>query len=81
LRWYYDVWTLLRGSSADYGPGAIAVNEAGHQRLAGLPPLQADDLAASLMFEPHETVLVLGARVISHPPMTFATCCAAEPAA
>jgi glycosyltransferase involved in cell wall biosynthesis len=73
VRWYYDVWTLLPGVQRGlWGRGAIAVNEAGYQRLVGLPPLQADDLATSLMFEPHETVLVRGARVISHPPMTFA---------
>jgi hypothetical protein len=73
VRWYYDVWSLLPGVRRGlWGRGVIAVNEAGHRRLAGLPPLQADDLAASLMFEPHETVLVPGARVIIHPPRTFA---------
>jgi hypothetical protein len=73
VRWYYDVWTLLPGVQRGlWGRGVIAVNEAGHRRLAGLPPLQADDLAASLMFEPHETALVPGARVIIHPPTTFA---------
>jgi Glycosyl transferase family 2 len=73
VRWYYDVWTLLPGvQSGLWARGAIAVNEAGHLRLAGLPPLQADDLAASLMFEPHETALASGARVIIHPPRTFA---------
>jgi hypothetical protein len=73
VRWYYDVWTLLPGVQRGlWGRGVIAVNEAGHRRLAGLPPLQADDLAASLMFESHETVLVPGARVIVHPPRTFA---------
>ena len=73
VRWYYDVWTLLPGVQRGlWGRGVIAVNEAGHRRLAGLPPLQADDLAASLMFEPHETTLVPGARVIIHPPTTFA---------
>jgi glycosyltransferase involved in cell wall biosynthesis len=73
VRWYYDVWTLLPGVQRGlWGRGVIAVNEAGHQRLAGLPPLQADDLAASLVFEPHETVLVSGARAIIHPPRTFA---------
>jgi len=71
VRWYYDVWTLLPGVQRGlWGRGVIAVNEAGHRRLAGLPPLQADDLAASLMFEPHETALVPGARVIIHPPRT-----------
>jgi glycosyl transferase family 2 len=73
VRWYYDVWTLLPGVQRGlWGRGVIAVNEAGHRRLAGLPPLQADDLAASLMFEPHETALVPGARVVIHPPTTFA---------
>ena len=82
VRWYYDVWTLLPGVQRGlWGRGAIAVNEAGHRRLAGRPPLQADDLAASLMFEPHETALVPGARVIIHPPRTFPACCTAEPAA
>jgi hypothetical protein len=73
VRWYYDVWTLLPGAQRGlWGRGVIAVNEAGHRRLAGLPSLQADDLAASLMFAPHETALVPGARVIIHPPTTFA---------
>src|SRR6266568_1742990 len=73
VRWYYDVWALLPGVQRGlWGRGVIAVNETGHRRLVGLPPLQADDLATSLMFEPHETVLALGARVIIHPPMTFA---------
>jgi hypothetical protein len=78
VRWYYDVWTLLPGvQRALWGRGVIAVNEAGHRRLAGLPPLQADDLAASLVFEPNETVLVPRAKVIVHPPKTFAglLCC------
>ena len=73
VRWYYDVWTLLPGvQSGLWGRGVIAVNEAGHARLAGLPPLQSDDLAASLMFKPHETALVSGAQVVISPPRTFA---------
>ena len=73
VRWYYDVWALLPGAQRGlWGRGVIAVNEAGHARLAGLPALQADDLAASLMFKPHETALVPGAHVIIHPPRTFA---------
>ena len=73
VRWYYDVWTLLPGVQRGlWGRGVIAVNEAGHRRLAGLPRLQADDLAASLMFEAQETALVPGARVVIHPPRTFA---------
>ena len=72
VRWYYDVWTQLpvvqRGL---WGRGVIAVNEAGHRRLVDLPPVQGDDLAMALMFEPEETVLVPGTRVIMHPPLTF----------
>jgi hypothetical protein len=72
VRWYYDVWTQLPGvQSGLWGRGVIAVNEAGHRNLTDAPPLQADDLAASLMFQPHETALVPGARVIIHPPRTF----------
>ena len=73
VRWYYDVWTLLPVVQRRlWGRGVIAVNEAGHRRLGDLPLLQADDLAASLTFEPHETALVPGARVIIHLPLTFA---------
>jgi glycosyltransferase involved in cell wall biosynthesis len=73
VRWYYDVWTLLPAVQRGlWARGAIAVNEAGHRRLADLPSLQADDLAASLAFEPNETVLVPGARAVIHPPMAFA---------
>jgi glycosyltransferase involved in cell wall biosynthesis len=73
VRWYYDVWTLLPVVQRRlWGRGVIAVNEAGHRRLGALPLLQADDLAASLTFEPHETVLVPSARVIIHLPLTFA---------
>jgi hypothetical protein len=81
VRWYYNVWTLLPGVQRGlWGRGVIAVNEAGHRRLASLPSLQADDLAASLVFEPNETVLVPEARVIVHPPRTFAglLCCRAR---
>ncbi len=72
VRWYYDAWTLLPGVQRGlWGRGVIAVNEAGHRRLVDLPPLLADDLAASLMFQPDETVLVSDAQVIIHPPRTF----------
>jgi hypothetical protein len=73
VRWFCDVWTLLPAVQRGlWGRGVIAVNEAGNRRVASLPSLQADDLAAALMFEPHETALVPGARVIMHPPRTFA---------
>jgi glycosyltransferase involved in cell wall biosynthesis len=53
VRWFYEVWRRLpvvRGGL--FGRGVIAIAEAGHERLADLPPLLADDLAASLSFEP-----------------------------
>jgi glycosyltransferase involved in cell wall biosynthesis len=71
VRWYYDVWARLpevrRGL---FGRGVIAVNAEGHARLASLPPLQADDLAASLAFTPDERILVPDARVVVHTPRT-----------
>jgi glycosyltransferase involved in cell wall biosynthesis len=72
VRWYYDVWTRLpevRGGL--FGRGVIGMNTAGHARVAGLPPLIADDLAWSLMFEPDERVIVAGARAVVHVPRTF----------
>jgi hypothetical protein len=72
VRWFYDVWARLpevrRGL---WGRGVIAMAESGQQRLAGLPPLIADDLAASLLFAPQEQAIVPGASVIIHPPRTF----------
>jgi hypothetical protein len=71
VRWYYDVWARLpevRGGL--FGRGVIGVSEKGHERLASLPPLLADDLAASLVFAPDERVIVPGARVVVHPPRT-----------
>jgi hypothetical protein len=53
-----------------FGRGVIGLSEAGHARVASLPPLLADDLAASLVFAPDERVIVPGARVIIHPPRT-----------
>ena len=73
VRWYYDVWTRLpevrRGL---FGRGVVGVSEAGYERISGLPPVLADDLAASLAFSPDERVIVPGARVIVHPPRTLA---------
>ena len=71
VRWYYDVWTRLpEVRSGLFGRGVIGLSEAGHARVASLPPLLADDLAASLVFAPDERVIVPGARVIIHPPRT-----------
>lgn len=73
IRWYYEVWAQLpevqRGL---FGRGVIGVSAAGYRRIANLPPLLADDLAASLAFSPEERVIVPSARVIIHPPKTFA---------
>ena len=71
VRWYYDIWARLpEVRSGLFGRGVIGVSEAGHERLSGLPPLLADDLAASLVFAPEERVIVPGARVIVHTPRT-----------
>ncbi len=71
IRWYYDVWTRLpevrRGL---FGRGVVGVSEAGHVRIASLPPILADDLAASLWFAPRERTIAAGARVVVHPPRT-----------
>lgn len=73
VRWYYNVWKRLpevrRGL---FGRGVVAVSEAGYSRIATLPPVMADDLAASLIFSPDERSVVAGAKVIVHPPVTFA---------
>ena len=64
VRWYYDVWLRLpEVRSGLFGRGVIGLSEAGHARVARLPPLLADDLAASLVFGPDERVIVPGARV------------------
>lgn len=71
IRWYYDIWQLLpevrRGL---FGRGVIGVNAEGYARLAELPPLLADDLAASLIFSPEERLIVSEASVSVHLPMT-----------
>jgi hypothetical protein len=73
VRWYYDVWTRLpEVRHGLFGRGVIAVDKAGQERLASLPPLLADDLAASLSFARHERSIVPGARAIVHVPRTCA---------
>jgi hypothetical protein len=73
VRWYYDVWARLpevrRGL---FGRGVIAVSEAGYTRLKQLPPVLAEDLAASLAFSPTERIVAAAARVVVHPPLTLA---------
>jgi Glycosyl transferase family 2 len=73
VRWFYDVWARLpEVRHGLWGRGVIAVGEPGQERISSLPPLLGDDLAASLMFAPHERSIVAGARVIVHTPRTFA---------
>ena len=72
VRWYYDVWMRLPAVQGGlFGRGVFAVDETGHERIARLPPLLADDLAASLSFAAHERSIVPGTRVIFHTSRTF----------
>ena len=72
VRAYYAVWERLpEVRSGLFGRGVIGLSEAGYARVAGLPPLLADDLVASLAFQPAERVIVPGARVVVHTPRTF----------
>jgi hypothetical protein len=72
IRWYYDIWTRLpevkRGL---FGRGVVALSKTGYRRVEHLPPLLADDLAASLAFSPDERAVAPGAHVIVHPPLTL----------
>jgi hypothetical protein len=71
VRWFYDVWRRLpEARHGLWGRGVIAVGAAGHQRIALLPTLIGDDLAASLCFEPRERRIVSTAQAIVHPPRT-----------
>lgn len=72
VRAYYRVWQRLPAVRTGlFGRGVIAVSESGHARIAALPPLMADDLAASLAFCPGERRVVEAARVVVHPPRTW----------
>jgi len=72
VRAYYQVWQRLPAVREGlFGRGVIAVSKAGHARIAALPPLMADDLAASLAFAPEERLVVDAARVVVQPPRTW----------
>lgn len=72
VRAYYQVWQRLPAVREGlFGRGVIAVSKAGHARIAALPPLMADDLAASLAFAPEERLVVRAASVVVHPPRTW----------
>ncbi len=73
VRWYYDIWSRLpEVRQGLFGRGVVALSEVAHQRVAALPPLLADDLAASLSFGPQERSIAAGARVTCYPPRTLA---------
>jgi exopolysaccharide biosynthesis WecB/TagA/CpsF family protein len=72
LRWYWDVWARLpQVRQGLFGRGVVAVSEAGHERIAKLPRVMADDLIASLAFSSAERTVAEDARVLVHPPRTF----------
>jgi hypothetical protein len=72
VRRYYDVWTRLpEVRTGLFGRGVIAVSQDGHERVASLPPLLSDDLAAALVFGPEERTIVPAARVVIYPPRTL----------
>lgn len=72
VRAYYQVWQRLPAVREGlFGRGVIAVSKTGHARLAALPPLMADDLAASLAFTPGERRVVDAAQVVIQPPRTW----------
>jgi glycosyltransferase involved in cell wall biosynthesis len=72
VRWYYRVWTRLPEVRAGlFGRGVIAMTRPGHERVAALPPVMADDLAISLAFAPAERVVVDDASVLIRPPRTW----------
>lgn len=72
VRWYYQIWEQLPVVREGlFGRGVIALTAEGHARIAGLPELMGDDLAASLSFAPGERRVVETARVTVHPPRTL----------
>jgi Glycosyl transferase family 2 len=72
IRWWYSFWLQLpEVRTGLFGRGVVGVSAAGHARLKQLPPLMADDLAASLAFLPSERLIVPRAHVIVHPPRSI----------
>ncbi|MFR0355647.1 glycosyltransferase [Streptomyces sediminimaris] len=72
VRAYYRIWQRLPAVREGlFGRGVIAVSKTGHERIAALPPLMADDLAASLAFGPAERRVVDAAAVVVQPPRTW----------
>jgi hypothetical protein len=72
VRWYYDVWLRLPVvRDGLFGRGVIGVSAQGYERLAALPELMGDDLAASLVFAEHERSVVRAANSVVYPPRTY----------
>jgi glycosyltransferase involved in cell wall biosynthesis len=73
VRWFYEVWQLLPGvQTSAFGRGVIGVSAEGHRRIRALPPLMSDDLAMSEAFTGEQRRIVTDARVVVHPPRTWA---------
>jgi len=63
VHWYYDVWTRpLEGVRQPVRAWGHCPERDGYARVASLPPLQADDLASSLAFAPHEHAIAAEAQ-------------------
>lgn len=72
VRAYYHAWQALPATRTGlWGRGVIVVDELGHERLASLPQVMSDDLAISLLFAPHERVVVRDATVAILAPRTL----------
>ena len=72
VRSYYDIWQRLPTvRSGLFGRGVVGVDEAGHARIAALPEVMNDDLAASVAFGPAERRVVPDATVVVHAPRTL----------
>lgn len=71
VRMYYTFWQRLPVVRRELsGRGVIGVSEEGHKRLAALPEVMGDDLAASVAFSPAERRIVAGADVVVRTPRT-----------
>ena len=73
VRSYYRVWERLpQVRDGLFGRGVIALSEEGQRRVASLPRVMSDDLAASEAFAPAERRVVREAHVVVRPPRTTA---------
>jgi hypothetical protein len=73
VRAYYHAWQALPATRAGlWGRGVVVVDGVGHERLATLPHVMSDDLAMSLLFAPHERVVVPDATAVIVAPRTLA---------